>query len=60
MADMIKAVYEPTKQTCWLNMDYVVDVFEMPNSVKAFTFDNERDGYLIDKADYDKWLSDKN
>lgn len=53
---MIKAVYEPTKQECWLNMDFVVDVFDRGAKVIAFTLDDERGGYLIDRKDFEKWM----
>lgn len=56
---MLKAIYEPTKQECWVNMDFVVDVFHAANKVKAYTFDNEHEGYLIDRKDFEKWLEDK-
>ena len=58
MAEMLRAIYEPTKEKCWVNMDYVIDVFDRANKVRAFTFDNEREGYLIDRADYEKWLAE--
>ena len=56
MADIIKAKYKPTKEECWVNMDYVLDVFDKGVTVQAYTFDNERDAYIINRKDFDEWL----
>lgn len=56
MANFLKATYEPTKEECWVNMDYVLDVFHHGKEVQAYTFDNERDAYLIDRTDFNEWL----
>ena len=56
MANMLKAIYEPTKRSCWVNMDYVIDVFDAANKVRVYTFDNEREGYLIDRTDFEQWV----
>ncbi len=54
--NMVKALYELTKAECWVNMDYVIDVFQSRGTtVKAYTFDNERGAYLIDQAEFEKW-----
>ena len=52
-----KAKYE--NDPCYLNMDFVVDIFpnnDYQQSYTAYTFDNERRGYIIKKDEIDKWL----
>ena len=45
---MIKAIYKETGKSCWVNMDYIVDVFPYDvGRVIAYTFDNDRGGYVI-------------
>lgn len=54
---MLKAIYKGTNQECWVNMDFVVDAFPYGDkSVIAYTFDNERDGYLISKLNFEEWM----
>ena len=52
---MLKAVYEPTDEQCFINMDFVVDVFIKDGKYTAYTFDNERGGYIIKKSDFEEW-----
>lgn len=52
-----KAKYE--NDPCYLNMDFVVDIFpnnDIQQSYTAYTYDNERRGYIIKKDEIDKWL----
>lgn len=51
----IKAIYEPTKEKCYVNTDYIVDLYTKVGRYLAYTFDNERGGYLIDKAEFDSF-----
>lgn len=44
----IKAKYEETNQPCILNTDYIIDIFYDKCRWVAYTFDNERRGYIID------------
>lgn len=54
---MIKAIYEETKESCYVNMNYVIDVFPYNfNQYRAYTFDNERHAYLIDREDFENYL----
>jgi len=58
---MIKAIYKETGQSCWVNMDYIVDVFPYDvGRVIAYTLDNERGGYVMDLFDFEKEISDGN
>ena len=51
---MTKAIYEPTGQECYVNLDFVVDIFPHDNGYIAYTFDNERGGYIISKEDFER------
>lgn len=44
---MIEAIYKETGERCYINMDFVVDAFPCEEGVVAYTFDNERGGYVI-------------
>jgi len=45
---MIEAIYKETGQRCYINMDFVVDAFPYSeDEVIAYTFDNDRGGYVI-------------
>ena len=54
---MVRAIYEETNEVCFVNIDFVVDIFPVKDpfgniiKYRAYTFDNERGGYLIDKED---------
>ena len=58
---IVKAIYKPTGEECYVNMDYVVDIFpiEGRNDYVAYTFDNDRDGYIISQEELDKYLDGK-
>ena len=54
---MLKAIYEETNEKCYVNMNYVIDVFQHNfTQYKAYTFDNERHAYIIDKEDFENYL----
>ena len=56
---IIRALYDD--KPCYLNADYIVDIFQEDfNSYIAYTLDNERQGYVIGKEDFEKWLNYKN
>lgn len=55
---IIKAIYD--KQECYLNTDYVVDIFPKGDKFIAYTLDNCRGGYIITKEDLEKLRSDQN
>lgn len=55
----IQAIYEPTKEKCYVNTDYVIEIYPKVGRYLAYTFDNERQGYLIDKAEFDKFLEEQ-
>ena len=57
---LIKAVYEDRRRPCFVNMDYVIDVFPHGDDFIAYTFDNERGGYIIKKRDFDEWMKGEN
>lgn len=62
MSYFIKAVCKATDSLCWVNMDYVVDVFEdkeYDNVVIAYTFDNERGGYTMNATHFRYYLEAK-
>lgn len=52
----IKAIYEPTKQECWVNDNYVIDIFKNKDDFYIlYTFDNERGAYIVTKQNFDEW-----
>lgn len=52
---IIKAVYEPTNDECWINTDYIIDIFrDKKGRLLAYTFDNERGAYIIAGDDLEK------
>ena len=55
----IQAIYEPTKDKCYVNTDYIIEVYPKVGRYLAYTFDNEREGYLIDKTEFDKFLEEQ-
>ena len=55
---IIKASYD--KKPCFLNTDYILDVFEDDGKYKAYTLDVERDGYEIEPEEFKKWISKTN
>ena len=55
----IEAIYEPTNAECFVSLECIIDLFvakDKPTKYRAYTIDNERGGYLIDKTDVDKFL----
>lgn len=57
----IKAVYADTKQDCYVNTDYVLDIFKRTDgNYDFFTFDNERGAYIIDENEFNKALNKLN
>ena len=52
---MLEAIYEDTKQPCWVNMEFVVDAFPKGEYVIAYTFDPDRGGYRINREDFEEW-----
>jgi len=57
---IVKAEYEETHEPCFVNMDYVIDVFPHKNGYLAYTFDNERRGYVISKSDFENFMDKMN
>lgn len=47
-------------EPCFVNMGYVIDVFPHKNGYRAYTFDNERRGYVISKADFEMYMDKMN
>lgn len=56
----IKAIYEPTKEKCYINTDYIIEVYPKVGRYLAYTFDNEREGYYIEQTDFDRYMSEQN
>ena len=56
----IKAIYEPTKEKCYINTDYIIEVYPKVGRYLAYTFDNEREGYFIEQTDFDRYMSEQN
>lgn len=68
----IEATYVETGKQCYINTDFVVDIFMEKihqnylgtNTTKvvtqyiAYTFDNERRGYAISEFDFEKLLGE--
>lgn len=62
----IKATYIDTNEECFINSDYIVDIFVNEQLLElvdgktyryvAYTFDNERRGYAIGKDDFIRLL----
>ena len=56
----IKAIYEPTKEKCYINTDYIIEVYPKVGRYLAYTFDNEREGYFIEQTDFDQYMGEQN
>lgn len=68
----IEATYVETGEQCYVNTDFVVDIFverrhlnylgtdttKIVTQYIAYTFDNERRGYAISKEDFEKLLGE--
>lgn len=55
----IKAIYEPTNEDCYVSLECIIDLFYVKGNdtqFRAYTIDNERGAYLIDKAEIDMFL----
>ena len=56
---IVKAIYKATDQECYVNMDYVIDIFPIETvdgyDYIAYTFDNDRDGYIISEEEFNKY-----
>lgn len=50
----VPATYRETKEQCWVNADYIVDIFPLKDKPQyvAYTLDDERGGYLITAYDF--------
>ena len=55
---IIKATYDDS--TCYLNSDYIVDIFPIGTDYKAYTLDNDREGYTITAKEFEKLREEKN
>lgn len=55
---LVKAIYKETKQECYVNDAYVIDVFynEKQNLYEFYTFDNDRGCYLVEPEEFKKVL----
>lgn len=50
---LIKAIYEPDKRECFINTDFIVDIFPYDDkSYIMYSIDNERGGYVISKDQF--------
>ena len=65
----LKAIYIDTNEECYVNTDFIVDIFIKSKSFHlinetvykhiAYTFDNELRGYAISKADFERLLKEE-
>ena len=56
---MLKAIYQGDKRKCYVNGDFIVDAFPFLGNgeqILAYTYDNDRTGYIIDKEEWDKFI----
>ena len=57
---IVKAIYEPTGNQCYINLDYVVDVLPQADGrLFAYTIDSERGAYVISQKDLEAWITSK-
>lgn len=54
---IIKALYD--NEPCFLNTDYVVDIFKDGKGYIAYVLDVERKGYHISKEDVERLIKDE-
>lgn len=47
---IVKAIYMPTGKECYLNTDYIVDIFKENGWHIAYVLDDGRGGYFLDNA----------
>lgn len=55
---IIRALYDD--KPCYLNADYIVDIFPQSGLYVAYTLDNEREGYILTEDDFNRLLNYKN
>lgn len=53
---LLKAYCETDKSQCYINTDYVVDVFIKDKTYIAYTIDNERGGYSLSEEEFQRWM----
>lgn len=47
----IDSIYEADNSRCLINTDFIVDIFRKKDKWIAYTFDNEREGYILQDND---------
>ena len=55
---IIRALYDD--KPCYLNADYIVDIFPQSGLYVAYTLDNEREGYILTFDDFNRLVKYKN
>lgn len=56
---VIPALYENKK--VFLNTNYIVDIWDIDKPfVSAYVLDSERQGYMIEQKDFQKWIELEN
>lgn len=53
---LVRAIYKRSGEACYVNMDFVVDVFDNGSEMLAYTWDADRGGYVISRHDFDAYL----
>lgn len=53
---LLKAYCETDKSQCYINTDYVVDVFIKDKTYIAYTIDNDRGGYSLSEEEFQRWM----
>lgn len=59
---ILKAIYKPQNKKCYINTDFVIDAFPFlgkGEQVELYTMDNDRGAYIVSKADFEKWIEEK-
>lgn len=59
---ILKAKYADREKypICYVNTDFIVDVFEHKGNYIAYTFDNERCGYIIEREVWERYIEVQN
>lgn len=58
---LVRAIYEETGEPCFVNMDFVIDIMRRKEgNWVAYTFDNERGGYIIEEEELQKCINEWN
>lgn len=61
MKNIINAVNQNTNQNCYLNLNFVVDIYSYgKDNYIAFTDTRRNCGYLIKREDFDNFLKEEN